>query len=323
MTVAAGYRDQYIAEGSRTSYDFTFAILDETHLRVFYNDGSSETELSLGSDYTVSTGPWPNGGTITLLDPPAELPSIILTIIRNVPLTQDTDLKNQGSMYREAVETALDKAVMMVQQQQEALDRTAQLTPSALAFDPTIPPPQPGYVLRCKVDQSGFEWVPVPESVVVVEYPIAVGGIYITVSTANPASELGYGSWSLVGAGRALVGQDAGDADFNALEETGGAKTVTLTTDQIPAHSHTLTDVGHSHGITDPGHIHNIADIAAGLEIAAGGDYAVIGAQTTVDPSNVTVDSATTGISAQNTGGGQSHSNMPPYYVVRFWKRTA
>jgi len=37
---------------------------------------------------------------------------------------------------------------------------------------------------------------------------------------------------------------------------TGGIDTVTLTVDQLPAHSHGVNDPGHSHGVNDPGHAH-------------------------------------------------------------------
>jgi microcystin-dependent protein len=40
--------------------------------------------------------------------------------------------------------------------------------------------------------------------------------------------------------------------------DTGGASEVTLTTPQIPVHSHTLTDPGHIHAIDDDGHTHGL-----------------------------------------------------------------
>lgn len=56
-----------------------------------------------------------------------------------------------------------------------------------------------------------------------------VGSVFIAVVDTDPATLLGYGTWSSIGAGRVLIGQDTGDAAFDALEETGGAKTVTST----------------------------------------------------------------------------------------------
>lgn len=75
-------------------------------------------------------------------------------------------------------------------------------------------------------------------------YPI--GAVFISVVSTNPNTLLGYGTWSAFGAGRVMVGLDAGDTDFDLVEETGGAKTAshthgagTLTTDTITSHSHT------------------------------------------------------------------------------------
>jgi hypothetical protein len=56
------------------------------------------------------------------------------------------------------------------------------------------------------------------------EFP--VGYVIITVIPDNPGVTLGYGTWAAFGAGRVLVGVDAGDTDFDTAEETGGAKTV-------------------------------------------------------------------------------------------------
>lgn len=55
-------------------------------------------------------------------------------------------------------------------------------------------------------------------------YPI--GSVYISTVSTNPATLFGVGTWAAFGAGRVLVGLNSGDTDFDAAEETGGAKTV-------------------------------------------------------------------------------------------------
>lgn len=60
--------------------------------------------------------------------------------------------------------------------------------------------------------------------------PFPVGSIFVTVSASNPATLLGYGTWTAFGTGRVLVGIDPSDADFDTVEETGGSKTVTFST---------------------------------------------------------------------------------------------
>lgn len=70
-------------------------------------------------------------------------------------------------------------------------------------------------------------------------YP--VGSVYINVSdSTNPGTLLGFGTWAALGAGRMIVGFDSGDTNFDTAGETGGANTVTLTTNELPAHTHTV-----------------------------------------------------------------------------------
>lgn len=52
-----------------------------------------------------------------------------------------------------------------------------------------------------------------------------IGSVFIAVVSTSPATLLGGGTWAAIGAGRVLIGVDAGDPDFDTAEETGGAKT--------------------------------------------------------------------------------------------------
>jgi microcystin-dependent protein len=92
-----------------------------------------------------------------------------------------------------------------------------------------------------------------------------------------------------------MVGLDAGDTDFDAVTDTGGSKTHTLITAEMPAHTHT--------------------------------NWA---AQETFDPirTHATQAYANTSSPANypplaDTGGGGAHNNLQPYVVVHMWKRTA
>ena len=70
-------------------------------------------------------------------------------------------------------------------------------------------------------------------------YP--VGSIYINAGVAtNPGTLLGFGTWTAFGTGRTIVGVDSSDTDFDAVRETGGSKTHTLTIAELPAHTHQL-----------------------------------------------------------------------------------
>jgi len=140
-----------------------------------------------------------------------------------------------------------------------------------------------------------------------------VGSVFLSVVATNPATLLGYGTWSAIAAGRVLVGLDAGDTDFDTVEETGGAKTHTLATANLPAHNHPVTDSGHTH-------LTQRYPTATGGSTGFTADTSMSGT-----PTNNTLPtaSATTGVTVGNTGSGTAVSHLPPYFVCYMWKRTA
>jgi hypothetical protein len=137
-------------------------------------------------------------------------------------------------------------------------------------------------------------------------YP--VGSIYTNASVStNPATLLGFGTWTAFGAGRVMVGYDSGNALFDAAEETGGsADAITV------SHTHTAT-------VTDPGHLHTQTEYNQPGIGNAGGGGARVNAQT------ANTGTATTGISVaiSTTGSSGTNANYQPYITVYMWKRTA
>lgn len=132
-------------------------------------------------------------------------------------------------------------------------------------------------------------------------YPI--GSIYMNASnSANPASLLGFGTWTSFGAGRVLVGLDSTQSEFNSIGETGGNKTAphTLTVDEIPSHQHgtawgeqSAGPYGHRGSLNQQGSAATDNDNYEYLSESIGG------------------------------GGSHSHSTLQPYITVYMWKRTA
>ena len=134
-------------------------------------------------------------------------------------------------------------------------------------------------------------------------YPI--GSVYINADVStNPATLLGFGTWTEIGAGRVLVGQDTTDTAFDTLGETGGSKDAVV--------------VSHTHSITDSGHTHTVAGTSTTPVGAYSGPGSNMGNYTTA-----TTSSATTGISVNSTGSSGTNANLQPYIVVKMWKRTA
>jgi microcystin-dependent protein len=153
-----------------------------------------------------------------------------------------------------------------------------------------------------------------------------VGSVFLSVVSTDPASMLGYGTWTAIATGQMLVGFDAGDVDFNAAEKVGGAKTATLATANLPIHNHPVVDPGHNH-IQNP-HNHPISGGSSDDTSAPfTGPDASTSTSTTftggVGNSTATNNSNTTGISVGNTGSGAAFSVMNPFFCVYIWKRVS
>ena len=141
-------------------------------------------------------------------------------------------------------------------------------------------------------------------------YP--VGSIYMNAAVStNPGTLLGFGTWTAFGAGKVPVGIDASDTDFDAAEETGGAKTHTLDITEMPSHRHG--------GIQPSG---TTGSNSNGFDV----DSPVNGADTDFYQ-KFTKYAGGAGSDANGTltsaGATQAHNNLQPYIVVYMWKRTA
>ncbi len=120
-------------------------------------------------------------------------------------------------------------------------------------------------------------------------YP--VGSIYMNLNPTNPGTLFG-GTWTQI-SGRFILGAGGG----YSAGQTGGEASHTLTQNEMPAHKHTMEKAPVVVGK------HEIDGLSGG---AAWSDLGIgLGTDTSTN------------------GGGQSHNNMPPYYVVYIWRRTA
>ncbi len=112
-----------------------------------------------------------------------------------------------------------------------------------------------------------------------------VGSIYLAYNHTDPGTLFG-GTWERIT--NAFLW--AVDANGN-IGQTGGEKTVTLTVDQLPSHSHGSVYSQHAEGTKNRAWYST-----SGSSMAYG---------------------------AVATGGGAAHNNMPPYIQVSVWRRTA
>lgn len=124
-----------------------------------------------------------------------------------------------------------------------------------------------------------------------------IGSLYWSTVSTSPATLFG-GTWTQIKDQFILAAGDTYTAG-----NTGGEATHTLTTTELPAHSHT-------------------ARIAVAAGTAGSSSYYFNHSGST--GSAVTDNSVwSSSIKTLDTGSGNAHNNMPPYLVAYCWKRTA
>jgi microcystin-dependent protein len=140
--------------------------------------------------------------------------------------------------------------------------------------------------------------------------------------------------------GQSIIAFDATDTDFNAVGKTGGEKTHTLSTAEMPLHNHSVDPPatstggagGHSHSINDPGHNH-LQDGESGYSVGAnsgnvrgvfdnnqgtGWGFTGISINAVGDHSHLLDIGA---FSSGNAGSGNAHNNLQPFYVLKKFMR--
>lgn len=158
----------------------------------------------------------------------------------------------------------------------------------------------------------GLDVIPTMNSI----YP--VGSIYMSVVSTNPGTLFGVGTWVAFGAGKVLVGLNAAESEFDVVEETGGAKTHTLSIAELAAHSHTGSGTSSGQSAT-----HSHFNRTAVGYTAGPGPYGVPGAEAGVTGVSSADHSHTYSFTSSGVGNGTAHNNLQPYIVVYMWKRTA
>lgn len=120
-----------------------------------------------------------------------------------------------------------------------------------------------------------------------------VGSVYYSNISTNPGITFGVGTWVAIATGRVIIGVDV--ATDKPAGSMGGTATHTLSTAEMPAHTHTLGHSTTAQWGTDNG-----------------------GASTT-DAGEARIPTLSVG----TAGSGAPHNNMQPWLAKYIWERVA
>lgn len=208
----------FAGDGGRTQWTFDFIGVASAYLTVLYTDRTGvQTQLTEGTGpdqyqmvlaEPVEGAVWGLGGTVTYAPHGNPIPlGSFLTVVRVLPETQPVSLINQGSVQilGHGAETAVDRAVMLIQQDADRLARAIVANPG------NANPPQP---LPPAAQIKGLPLYADP----------ATGESIIAGLTANPAGIISSVMQPVVGAPSIQTAQDLLGisqliADWNDLSE--------------------------------------------------------------------------------------------------------
>ena len=115
---------EYNADGSTTAFTIPFYFLLNSDISVMVSDASGNvTELTNGSDFSVTGQGVSSGGTCTLNT--AYPAGYEILIYRDPPVTQETAYYENGKFPAKSHEAALDKLTMLIQENNWRFDSLA------------------------------------------------------------------------------------------------------------------------------------------------------------------------------------------------------
>lgn len=146
-----------------------------------------------------------------------------------------------------------------------------------------------------------------------------VGAVFLGYTSTSPATLLGGGSWTQIGQGRMLVGQNSADTDFDVVGDTGGSKTHQITLNEIPQHAHGM---GHDHGNATKSVQYAQTTATGGTAYRVTDIGSVVGGGGTSVTLSINVPSFS-GLTSNQASTETPMNIMNPFLVVYMWRRTA
>lgn len=155
MTVTSSTnRNEYSGNGSTTVFARSFLAKEESHIKVYQTISGVTTEVTSGITHSgVGTA----SGNVTFTTAPAT--GTTITIIREVPFTQETDYQSQGKVKPQQVEDDLDLQAQQAQDLNERLGRafSSPITGKSVAEGNMVKANADGDLIDAEVDFADIQ----------------------------------------------------------------------------------------------------------------------------------------------------------------------
>lgn len=145
---------QYLGDAVTTDFAVPFYFFDDSHLSVTTFLGTTVTTLVNGVDYIVTGAGNPAGGEVSTTFAVAS--GATITIVRDVPVTQETDYIPNDPFPADSHEDALDKLTMICQQLTELMDRAIVLPVWISGASPVFPTPSSEALIGWTTDATAL-----------------------------------------------------------------------------------------------------------------------------------------------------------------------
>jgi hypothetical protein len=148
MTVAEQIpRVEYLEDASTVSFPVPFRYRAPADIKASRRSATGPAvQLVFGTDYSVSPGDTNAGGTLTVTA--AAVDGTVLEIWRETPRVQDADYTASGPFKAESHEAAMDRAILVAQENDLDIARTAR-----------VPSGEPGLTIPPAAERKGKYWL--------------------------------------------------------------------------------------------------------------------------------------------------------------------
>jgi hypothetical protein len=218
MTISSVLRraGPFNGNGSTTVFAREFMVLDADHLKVYQTIAGVTTEVTSGIS---KDGIGTDAGNVTFSTAPAIGTQI--TILREIPLVQETDYSNQGSVEPERVEDDFDLQEMKMQELSETLGRALRLPITSSLTNLVIPDPVSGKTIVGKADGTGWEDGPTAAQIAAANAEALAAAASATAASGfSTAAGLSADEAAAYAAG--LIGGTGVTSDFTVTAANGG-----------------------------------------------------------------------------------------------------